>query len=425
MHQDFDIDLEAISKIEGHASLSLKVRGDEVQDVELKITEQKRFYAQAVRGKPALNVPQIVSRICGTCSIAHLLCCTEAVENALKVEVSDQTRILRKLTAHGMYVRDHAMHLYLFSLPDVFRKDSILEFVDDHHELVDQAFQVKAAGNNLSKLVAGKSIHATFPIVGGHAQIPGKEKTKQVIAELKAAREPLFDLMQIYKDCDFTFKRDTRYVCSGNKDFSYLGDEIINSEGIPVSKSHYLWHLQRVVIPYSTSVGFQFRGKEYMVGSLPRMNLKKDALHKDTKRDASSFISVFPTNDIYKNNLAQTIETLHSIDHAVELLETTDFKQETPVQVKPQQGIGVAAIEAPRGTLFYHVEVDEYGKIKEVELVIPTAQNQVNMGFDIKKLVEENLHKPKEELEFEIEKLIRAYDPCMSCATHFLKVKWK
>ncbi len=425
MHQDFDINLEAISKIEGHAALSLKVRNDEVEDVELKITENKRFYSQAVRGKPALNVPQLVSRICGTCSIAHLLCCVEAVEDALKVVPSEQTRILRKLTAYGMYVRDHAMHLYLFSLPDVFKKDSILDFVEDHHDLVDQAFQVKAAGNNLSKVVAGKAVHAPFPIVGGHAQIPDKEKTRQVILELKAAREHLFDLMQIYKDCDFSLKRDTRYVSSGNSDFSYLGDEIINSEGIPVQKSHYLWHLQRVVIPYSTSVGFQFRGKEYMVGSLPRMNLKKNSLHKDTKRDAAGFISLFPTNDVYKNNLAQAIETLHGIDHAVELLETTDFKPESPVQVKPQAGVGVAAIEAPRGTLYYHVDVDEYGKIREVELVIPTAQNQVNMGFDIKQLVEQNLHKPREEIEFEIEKLIRAYDPCMSCATHFLKVKWK
>ena len=229
--------------------------------------------------------------------------------------------------------------------------------------------------------------------------------------------------MQIFKDCDFKFERETRYVCSGNKDYSYLGDEIISSEGVPVPKTHYLWHLQRVIIPYSTSTGFQFRGKEFMVGSLPRMNLKKDSLHKDTRRDATSYISLFPSKDIYNNNLAQAIETLHAIDHSIELLETTEFKPEKPVEVKEKSGTGVAAIEAPRGTLYYHIEI-ENSNVKEVELVIPTAQNQVNMGFDIKKLVEENIDRPKEEIEFEIEKLIRAYDPCMSCATHFLKVKW-
>ncbi|MEK6953996.1 MAG: nickel-dependent hydrogenase large subunit [Candidatus Micrarchaeota archaeon] len=424
MHQDFDINLEHITKIEGHADLSLKVRKGEVEDVQLKITENKRFYSQAVRGKPALNVAQIVSRICGTCSIAHLTCCLEAVENALKVEPTEQTKILRKLTTYGMYIRDHAMHLYLFSLPDVFKKDSILEMADSHHELVDQAFQVKASGNNLSKLVAGRAVHATFPMVGGFALVPDKERVKKSVVELKAAREQLFLLMQIFKDCEFSFKRDTRYVCAGNSDFSYLGDEIISSEGVPVPKTHYLWHLQRVIIPYSTSTGFQFRGKEFMVGALPRLNLKPGSLHKDTRRDAASYISEFPSNDIYKNNLAQAIETLHAIDHSIELLESTDFKPEKSVEVKEKTGTGIAAIEAPRGTLYYHLEIEDT-KIKEVNLVIPTAQNQVNMGFDIKKLVEDNIDLPKPELEFEIEKLIRAYDPCMSCATHFLKVKWK
>ncbi|HLC48443.1 MAG TPA: nickel-dependent hydrogenase large subunit [Candidatus Norongarragalinales archaeon] len=423
MHQDFDINLEHITKIEGHADLSLKVRQGEVEDVELKITENKRFYSQAVRGKPALNVAQLVSRICGTCSIAHLTCCLEAVENALKVEPSEQTKILRKLTTYGMYIRDHAMHLYMFSLPDVFKKDSIIEMADSHPELVDQAFQVKAAGNNMSKMVAGRAVHSTLPMVGGFAKVPDKEGAAKTVAELKAAREHLFQLMQIFKDCDFKFERETRYVCSGNKDYSYLGDEIISSEGVPVPKTHYLWHLQRVIIPYSTSTGFQFRGKEFMVGSLPRMNLKKDSLHKDTRRDATSYISLFPSKDIYNNNLAQAVETLHAIDHSIELLETTEFKPEKPVEVKEKSGTGVAAIEAPRGTLYYHIEI-ENSNVKEVELVIPTAQNQVNMGFDIKKLVEENIDRPKEEIEFEIEKLIRAYDPCMSCATHFLKVKW-
>ncbi len=425
MHQDFDVNLEQISKIEGHADLSLKVRNGEVKDVELKITEQKRFYSQAVRGKPALNVAQLVSRICGTCSIAHLTCCLEAVEDALKIEPSEQTRILRKLTTYGMYIRDHAMHLYMFSLPDVFNKGSILELTESHHDLVDQAFQVKGAGNNLSKLIAGRAVHAPFPAVGGFLKIPDKMKIKGMVADLKAAREHLFPLMQIYKDCDFIFERETGHVCSGNKDFSYLGDEILSSTGICIPKPHYLWHLQRVVIPYSTSTGFQFEGKEYMVGALSRMNLKKGSLHKDTKRDAGEFISEFPSNDVYNNNLAQAIETLHSIDHTIELLETTDFKQEKPVQITPKEGVGVAAIEAPRGTLFYHVEIDEKANVKEVNLVIPTAQNQVNMASDIKMLVQDNLDKPKPELEFEIEKLIRAYDPCMSCATHFLKVKWE
>ncbi|MEM5799831.1 MAG: nickel-dependent hydrogenase large subunit [Candidatus Aenigmatarchaeota archaeon] len=425
MHKDFDINIEHISKTEGHADLEIKVRNGKVEDVKLKISENKRFYTQAIRNKIFNGVPQLVSRICGTCSIAHLTCSTEAVEKALGIQPSEQTMLLRKLTMYGMMIRDHAMHLYFFVLPDIFNKDSILEFDSSLSKWVEHAFAVKGAGNNLSKLIAGRAVHATYEQIGYFSNLPKKEDINKMIAELKQVREKVFDLLEILYNCDFKFERKTNFVALCTNDFSFLEGKIKSSDGIEIEEEDYWDYLNRVVIPYSQATGFKFEGKEYMVGASARLTLNKDALHKETKKDAKKYLDVFPSYNVYHNNLAQAIEILHSIDHSIEILETSDFKDEPRPEIKIKGGKGIGVVEAPRGTLYHMIDLTSDGKIRYGNFVIPTAQNQIKMENDIKILVEQILDKDKHEIQHEIEKLIRAYDPCMSCASHFLKIKWK
>jgi coenzyme F420-reducing hydrogenase alpha subunit len=424
MHKNFDITLKDLSKIEGRASLDIKVRGGMLLDVKLKISESKRFYTQAVRGKFFSNIPLLVSRICGTCSIAHLTCCTEAVEKAIGIRPSEQTILLRKLAMYGTVLRDHAMHLYFFCLPDIFNKDSVLDFEGREKEFLHEALHVKAAGNALATLVAGRAVHPTYAVVGGFTSFPKKDDITKVVKQLKEVRPYVFDLIDIFFRNDWEFKRDTDFVALATKDFSFLEGEIRSTEGLHVPEKEYYNHLQRVVIPYSQASAYEFEGKEYMVGALARINLGRQNLHKSVRKEAGRYLLPFPSNNIFHNNLAQAIEMLHCIDHSIELLEATDFKEERPVVAKPKRGIGVGVIEAPRGTLYYMMNLDSVGKIVEGNIVIPTAQNQINMQNDIWDLVEQNLDKTKEEIQQRVERLIRAYDPCMSCATHFLKVNW-
>jgi coenzyme F420-reducing hydrogenase alpha subunit len=424
MHEDFEISIEGLSKIEGHASLDVKVRKGKVEHVKLKISESKRFYTQAIRGKQFQTVPQLVSRICGTCSIAHLTCCTEAVEKALHIEPSEQTTLLRKLMMCGMMIRDHAMHLYLFSLPDVLGKDSVLDFDERQHELVHHAFEVKKAGNDLSKLIGGRAIHPPYAQVGQFSHLPDKNETKQVVEELKKVRSDIFELVRIFYDCPFSFRKRTRFVALTTPDFSFLEGVIKSSQRIIIPEAHYWEHLHRVIIPYSQAAGYQFEGKDFMVGALARMNLNREKLHKETRKELAKYIRMFPSENIYHNNLAQAIEIMHCIDHSIEILERTDFKKESAVEFKVKEGKGVGVIEAPRGTLYYAIDLDKDGKILYGNLVIPTAQNQIKMENDIRTLVSKNLDKDKNFIQYEIEKLIRAFDPCMTCATHFLKVNW-
>ncbi len=424
MHKEEDIKIEQISKIEGHGGLDIKIRDKKVKYVKLKITESKRFYTQAIRGKPALALPQLTSRICGTCSIAHLTCCSESVESAIGYRPTDQTMLLRKLSMYGMMIRDHAMHLYLFCLPDLLGKDSILDFDKSQEHLIKKAFEIKGAGNNLSKTISGRAIHATFSEVGKFSHIPNKEEIKKTIRELKSVRQNVIDFTQIFYDCNFKLVRDTDFVSLVTNDYSFLQGKIKDSKGLSIPEENYWEHLTRVVIPYSQASGYQFEGRGYMVGALARMNLNKNNLHKDTRKDLSKYLNIFPSKNIFHNNLAQSIEILHSIDHSLEILESNEFKQEPDVEIIAKEGDGVGLIEAPRGTLYYMLSVDKNGLIRFGNIVIPTAQNQINMERDIVQLVEQNIDLDKKILEFEIEKLIRAYDPCMSCASHFLRIKW-
>jgi coenzyme F420-reducing hydrogenase alpha subunit len=424
MHKTADIKIDQLSKIEGHADLDIKIRKGEVKSAKLKITENKRFYTQAIRGKPASNIFQVTSRICGTCSTAHTTCCIETVENALKVNPSPQTLLLRNLNMFGLMVRDHALHLYLFAMPDIFGVDSALEFKGKQHKYLHDAFDVKAAGNYLCTKVAGRPVHPTLPLVGGFAKIPTKEEMKESVKKLNGIRDKVLDLIEVFRKCDFRLDTDANFVGLCGDKYNFIKGDIHTSGGQVIPETGFWQHLERVIIPYSQATGFEFEGDEYVVGALSRMNLNKSNLHKNTQRDAAKALKIFPSKNTFRNNLAQAIEILHSIDSSVEIMETNEFKPEAPISFKPKVASGVGVVEAPRGTLYYMLSIDGKGLIKYGNLVIPTAQNQINMEKDIKKLIPPILHKPKAYVEWEIEKLIRAYDPCMSCAAHFLKVKW-
>jgi coenzyme F420-reducing hydrogenase alpha subunit len=454
MHKcNLDVEISKLSKIEGHADLDIKIRDGRLEEVNLKVMENVRFFNQAVIGMAAAAVPQLVSRICGTCSIAHLTACIEAVEKTLDIRPSAQTILLRKLTVYSMMIRDHALHLYFFVLPDMLGIDSLLDVPADKHDLIHEALAVKEAGNNLSELVAGRAVHAPFEQVGGFAKEIDAKKIPKMVKQLKEIRPTVLKLIDIFANCDWKFERDTNFVALATDDFSFLEGKIVDSRGDVIEEKDYWDHLHKVVMPYSQATSFDFEGEEYMVGALARLNLNKENLHANTRRDAGKYLEKFPSKNIFDNNLAQAIEILHSIDHSIEILENNKparnaspasnasrsdsgwhsdaggFVKERPARPKKMTGAGAGAIEAPRGTLYYALEI-ENGKVKSLKLVIPTAQNLVNMKKDVEQIVSGLCATgiAKEELEKkiirEVSKLIRAYDPCMSCASHFLRINW-
>lgn len=429
MHKgSFDITLDSISKIEGHASLDVHIHNGEVANVRLKVSENMRFFKEAVRGKRFSSAHQLVSRICGTCSTAHLMGSIECIENIFNVPRSEQTIALKHLTMNGLQIRDHAMHLFFFCLPDLFGKDSVLDFKSDAEKrLLHKALHVKEVGGSIGNIVAGRTVHPPNPTIGGFIRAPKKEEVAALIRAIRAERENAIGFVDLFYDWGKALERKTKYVATRHTFYNFWEGELCDSLGRCIPSVTFTEYLHKVVIPYSQAEGFLYKGDTYMVGALARMNIGRDTLHRDTKRDLGKHISAFPSNNIFHNNLAQAIEIVHAMDHSLELLEAMEFRDEKPPVVEPKEAGGTSIVEAPRGTLYYYLEFDGSGNVALADLVIPTAQNHIMMEKDTGLLVQQCLDNdmPRQQIERELETLIRAYDPCMSCATNFLQVNWK
>lgn len=429
MH-NLDLTISDISKIEGKANCDIKIREGRVEEVKFSIAEYKRFYTQAIRGKGVSSVAQLTSRICGTCSNAHIICALKAIENSQGITPSAQTIALRKLLNYGLLIRDHTLHLYVFVLPSLFGKDSLLDFDENdphEHKYIDDTFAIKAAGNHLGKVVGGRSVHAPFPAVGGFTKLPSDLELTLCAQELEKIRSKVIDMIDLFASRDFTLiADDIDFAALLDSEYSFLSGEVIRSDNQTIPTQKYGEFLQRIDIPHSMASGYKLRNKVYMTGALARINLGKDKLHEETKKEVGRYLSLFPSKNIYHNNLSQAIEVLHAIDSSLSIIDNLRIQTEQPVSFVPHEGVGVGVIEAPRGILFYKLEVDRMGKIKTGQIVVPTGQNQICIEGCIRMYIEQNIGnlKDEENIEREVEKIVRAFDPCMSCASHFLKLRF-
>lgn len=424
---NLDISIEEMTKIEGGARLDIQIREGQVTQCQFAITEMQRFFEEAVRGKPITSLPHLLARICGTCSNAHLLASITSVEHGLGITVSEQTQLIRKLLNYGLMIRDHGLHLYVFSLPDLFQRDSILAFDENNvveHELVHDCFAVKEAGNKLSIMTGGRSVHAPNLAVGGFNILPKKENLVALIPVLEEIRPRILRLIDVFANYQFSIPQEIKYLALVSPDYSFLTGALKTNDGEVIPSDKFEENLVCSDIPYSHAMGCRFRNEIYMVGALSRLMLAEDALHPNTKRDAAKALEIFPSKNIFHNNLAQAIEMLHAVDASIDLINQYQAIAEKPVPVVPKTATGLGIIEAPRGTLFHKVEMNAKGKVVKSKVIVPTYQNQVGIEHAIRDYVNTHVDDSKEALTRGIEMIIRAYDPCMSCATHFLKIKW-
>lgn len=425
------ITIDSITKIEGSAGVQVTIENDQVTDLKFLLQDYRRFYTKAVKGKPIIAVPSFLSRICGTCSVSHLFAALKAIEASQGIEVTEQTKLLRRLAYDGLMIRDHALHLYFFVLPDVLGIDSILDIPDDGndagHVLLHDSFDIKRVGTEITNQIIGAAIHAPFPTPGGFLRTPDSSKFPQLIEQLEAIRPQVIRGIQTFCDWKESLVRNSDYLYLKNdKQFDFLEGELFNSKGRQASSNEFLSFLKEVVIPYSESEGYTLSdtNENYLVGSLARMNYEKDLLNPRTKQDVAEFLNVFPSNNLHHNNLAQAIEILQCVDDAIDILKTIQIVPEQPIRKDPVAGVGVGVVEAPRGTLYHMAKVNAQGLIEDYDVIVPTAQNQITIENDLKKFFNENLHLSEDELKLAAEKIVRAYDPCISCATNFLKIDW-
>ena len=355
----------------------------------------------------------------------------KAIEQSQGIELSPQSKLLRRLAYDGLMIRDHALHLYFFVLPDILGVDSILDIPDDDgigHTLLHDSFDIKRLGTDITNVIIGAAIHAPLPTVGGFLKNPDPTKFPELVARLEAIRPQVLRGIKTFFEWPETLIRNSDYMYLRNdKQFDFLDGDIVNSNGKRTSQNEFMDFLEKVIIPYSQSEGYTLSDthKDFLVGALPRLNFNKDLLNARTVADTTEYLKIFPSHNIQHNNLAQAVEILQCVDDAIDILKTIQIDlNEKPIRKPWQAGAGVGVVEAPRGLLYHMAKVNDKGMIEDYNVIVPTSQNQITIENDLKKYFNENISKNEGELHHAAEVIVRAYDPCMSCSTNFLKIDW-
>ena len=421
--------VDHITKVEGHGRLHVKVNKGDIECVEMQIFEGARYFESLVKDRDISEVPAITSRICGICSQSHLICALTAIEKAIKVKPSPQTETLRQLIMLGSIMQSHVLHLYFLALPDYLGYDNALAMAKKYPKEVKRALKLKSFANRMVSTIAGREIHSERPVLGGFAKLPTQEEIDELFKDLKEHKDDFYETAKLFaKLKQPKFERDTRYAALRNKDKSdYVKGDLYTDEGKKVLQNNYASHIKEKVVPYSNTKCVMLGDREFMVGALARINVNKRYLSRNTKQMINQSKITFPNANPYMNNAAQGFELVDLYDKAQNLLRGFKIKDEKPKPAKPKSGRGVAIIEAPRGLLIHEYEVSAKGKIKKANIIAPTTQNLKNIEEDVKELLPGLMRRKltEKKMRHELERIVRAYDPCISCSTHFLDITWE
>jgi sulfhydrogenase subunit alpha len=430
-----NITLNHITKVEGHAEVHLKIKDGQIEKCHVHSIEGARYFEGIIKGRKYDEVTLITSRICGICSCGHTIASIQAIENALKITPSHQSELLRELITIGERIRSHTSHIYFFSLPDYLGYGNAIDMAKQYHQEVRDCLEIIRVGNELITLIGGRDMHPFSAVVGGFTKIAEPEKFEAILKELKnilPLAEKTIDLFAALEIPEYE-KKDTVFVSlQDHETFPLHNGSLISNTGLNFGKDEYQNFIEENFHEGSTAKFASIEGREFMTGALARINNSKDRLSPSVQQQIKKHNIKLPSSNLFLNNLAQALEILHWLERAIEILENNTFKNEPLVKPHFQSGQktrGIGAIEVPRGILFHDYTFNEKGVLEKANIITPTVQNLADMEINVRtylnQILKKNPQKKKEALILEIEKMIRAFDPCFSCSTHFLKVKWE
>ena len=438
MSKNVKVNVEYLTRVEGHGNIVVNVRDGQLEECRLDIVEAPRFFEGMLRGRSIFEAQHITSRICGICACGHTLASIQAGEDALGIKPSDQTTRLRKLLLHQETLDSHILHIYLLVAPDLLGVKSFVPLIDTHNKVVRRALRMKKNCNDICEILVGRHVHPISAIIGGFTKLPKEKDLDAMLEILKGMQPDMEATLELLKALKFpVFDRPTEYVALVNDtdEYPFLEGDIGSTDGLSINKKDYRKLTNEFVVQHSSAKHTRASRESYMVGALARFNLNHKKLHPKAKAAADTLGLKPMTTNPFLNTAAQAVECVHCLEESISILEyfkEHGIKQEEAVVVGLNEkgtipvraGNGVGAVEVPRGTLFHNYEIDKDGKIINADCVIPTGQNLNNIEHDMRKLVPEILDRPDEEITLAMEMLVRAYDPCISCSAHFLDVKF-
>jgi len=430
MHKSIVID--HICRVEGHGGITVGIKDGKVTEVNMDIFEGPRFFEPLVVGRAYDEVSPILMRICAICSGTHTVASLKAVESAFGVTVSRQTHLLRDLLVQGGNIQSHALHLFCLSIPDFLNYPSAIALASDHAQEVKMGLELKKLGNTIQEAIGGRAIHPVNATVGGFGRVPTRDMLFDLKEQLKRGLEQSLttvDLVSGLQIPDFCVSPNIYAALSSNEHaYSLFGDKIALSTGDTKDIKAYKEICNEEVVSHSHAKQSWFKSKPFAVGAMARIILNGQKLSGEAKKAKVRLGLDAVSDNMLYNNAAQAIELIYSIERAIEIIDEllgTGIEEEKPLKVRVQAGTGIGAVEAPRGTLYHSYSFDEAGRLIEADVITPTAQNLANIEKDLRVAVENLMDEPKELLSSKLEMVVRAYDPCISCAVHLIEVNFE
>jgi coenzyme F420-reducing hydrogenase alpha subunit len=432
MSKDFSVHVEHVTRVEGHGNIVLDVKNGRIEKLQWSVVEAPRFFEAMLRGQHFNELRPITSRICGICSIGHSLASLKATEDALGVKITKQTATLRRLAIHAENMQSHILHIGYLVAPDLFGVGSVFPLVEKHTDTVLKIVKLHRLANEMSDLICGRTVHPIRLVVGGFSLVPTEKQLLQLKRQLGEANDLTKDLAGVIHsvaDRLPTFTRETEYIgLTSDSEYALYDGMIASTDtGKHPAYRDYSEVIQEYFVPHSTAKYAKHARDSYMVGALARFNLNSNHLHPAAQEIAQMFGLKPPTYNPFMNTIAQLVEFSHSIQDSLLLIDALldqGIKSEKPVKPIVKAGRGVGLVEVPRGLLVHEYTLNSKGYCTKANCIIPTNQNHANIQMDMEKLVPQILHKSEKEIELTLEMLVRAYDPCISCSTHYLDVSF-
>lgn len=419
------IEVPVLARVEGEGALHLRIEDGRIEHLQLRIFEPPRFFEKFLEGRAWHEVPDVVARICGICPVAYQMSAVQALEDIFGIDPDPWVRAMRRVMYCGEWIQSHALHIHLLAAPDFFGCNSVVELARDHAGEVRRGFRLQALGNDLIALFGGRSVHPVGVRVGGFHRAPDAQRIAELLPRLEAGVAEAADLVRWCAAIEMPDDRQDFIAVALRHGQNYAMGEgrVVSSTGLDLARQDYDSHFRESHIAHSTALYSHLDGQPYLVGPLARLNLNHAQLPDSTRALLQVSGLQLPSRNMFHSLLARALEIHVALVDALRLLSAPPEFSAAYQPVEACAGVGYGATEAPRGLLWHRYETAADGSIRNARIVPPTSQNQARMEEDLKQSLEAfGLDQPEDAIRLRGETVIRNYDPCISCATHFLRL---
>ncbi len=420
------IRVDYLARVEGEGALYIRIKDGRINDLKFKIFEPPRFFEAFLRGRHFTEAPDITARICGICPVAYQMSAIHAMEKILGIPIDGPLRELRRLLYCGEWIESHVLHVYMLHAPDFLGYPDSIQMARDFPEVVRTGLRLKKIGNQIVRVLGGREIHPINVKVGGFYKIPDRKAFQDLLEDLKWARQAAMGMVRFMAELNFPdFEKDYEFVALSHPDeYPFNEGRLVSNKGLDIAVEDYEAHFEEIHVQHSNALHSVLKERgAYFVGPLARFNLNFDRL-SPLAQDVAREVGLIPVvRNPFKSIIVRSVETLYAIDEAIRIIETLEPPSSPAVDYTVRAGTGHGCTEAPRGILYHRYTIDEKGIIQSAKIVPPTSQNQKTIEDDLYHYVSRHLDLPKADLTWQCEQAIRNYDPCISCATHFLKLE--